>query len=104
MTRSQTQLHSDKSGDQQGAPNVWWAILVLVVITLLAFSNAAHDKLVLDDKMFVGTESIVELEDTGEAFSRDIWDKESVKSGLYLPLLLVTFDLETRLFGDWIFG
>ena len=36
---------------------------MLVVITLLAYSNAMHDKLVLDDKKFVGTESIVELED-----------------------------------------
>jgi tetratricopeptide (TPR) repeat protein len=104
MTHPQTQIHAHGPGEQQEAPNVWWAILVLVVITLLAYSNAAHDELVLDDKKFVGTESIVELEDTGEAFSRDIWDKNEVKSGLYRPMLLIFLDLETRLFGDWAIG
>lgn len=104
MTSSQTQKLEDKSFDSSQTLNVWWAILVLSVITVLAYSNAVHDELVLDDKVFVGSESILDLERNSEAFFRDIWKDKAVNSGLYRPLLLINFSIENRLFGDWIAG
>lgn len=104
MTRTQTHEFLNSPADEARTPSVWWAILMLAVITMLAFANAAHDELVLDDKVFVGPESTLDLKDNREAFLQDIWEKKSIKSSLYRPLLLINFSLENRLFGDWITG
>ena len=104
MTRPQIQQTEDKSAPRSQTMGVWWAIFVLSVITLLAYANAAHDALVLDDKVFVGPQSILGLESHSEAFFRDIWEKRGVNSGLYRPLLLINFNLENHLFQDWIIG
>ena len=63
MTRTQTHEFLNSPADEARTPSVWWAILMLAVITMLAFANAAHDELVLDDKVFVGPESTLDLKD-----------------------------------------
>lgn len=80
------------------------ALVMLTLVCLLTFINAWPDRLVLDDKAFAGTSSELELETLSEAFSRDVWEHRDKPSGLYRPLLLINFELETKLFGDWYAG
>ena len=80
------------------------SVILLTVITLLAFANAWHDSLVFDDKIHVGPDRLNALPVLYEAFQRDIWGNAHGGRGLYRPLLQITFELETRLFGDWLPG
>jgi tetratricopeptide (TPR) repeat protein len=80
------------------------ALVMLTLVAVLAFANAWPDRLVLDDRAFAGNASELNLQPLSEAFSRDIWEHRNKKSGLYRPLLLINFELETRLFGDWYVG
>ena len=82
----------------------WTALIVLTVVTLLTFANAAHDALVFDDKFFVGPNKNAQLDNLGDAFKQDLWGKNRRGKGLYRPLLLIKFELETRLFGAWLPG
>lgn len=79
----------------------WVAVAMLTVVTLLAFANGMPDALVFDDKAFVGPEAEQRLERLTEAFTRDVWSRPGFQGGLYRPLLLLDFEIESRLFGDW---
>lgn len=91
---------SEKTGADKVAQssNLLASIILLTIVTLLAFANAWHDSLVLDDKFFVGENSSMTLESLFHAFKIDVWMSNS---GLYRPLLLIFFQLETNLFGAW---
>lgn len=84
--------------------NTWVAVIVLTLVSLLAFANAAHDALVFDDKAFVGAGRISQLDSLPDAFNQDLWGSARQGKGLYRPLLIIEFELETRLFGDWLPG
>jgi tetratricopeptide (TPR) repeat protein len=92
----------EKTLDRQSS-NVWAAVIMLTLVTLLTFANALHETLVFDDKAFVGPERHARLDHLGDAFRSELWGKEGV-SGLYRPLLLINFELEDRLFGGWARG
>jgi len=91
------------SGDNNRS-TAWFSATILALVTILAFANAAHDELVLDDKVFVGAKQLVKVDSLQEAFTRDVWGNDRPGHGFYRPLMLVGFDLQTRLFGDWNAG
>lgn len=99
---SDTTPHPVRSADASGIH--WAPLIMLCLITLLATANAWHDTLIFDDKAFVGPDHPQALESLGDAFSRDLWGRDRQGSGLYRPLLLIGFDLQTRAFGDWTRG
>lgn len=81
------------------------SILMLTLVTLLAFSNTLKDNIVFDDKVFAGADRLNHLENPGDAFQRGLWGNEAGNGkGLYRPLLLINFEYENRLFGDWTKG
>ncbi|NNK50368.1 MAG: hypothetical protein HKO99_02095 [Xanthomonadales bacterium] len=84
--------------------NRWAPMIVLCLITLLASANAWHDTLIFDDKAFVGPQRFQPLDNLGDAFSRDLWGNTQSGFGLYRPLLLIGFEIENRIFGDWTRG
>jgi tetratricopeptide (TPR) repeat protein len=80
------------------------SVVLLTIVTLLAFANAWHDNLVFDDRAFVGPDRLAELPQFHEAFTRDVWGNAHAGKGLYRPLLLISLEVETRLFGEWTPG
>lgn len=79
-------------------------MLLLSLLTLLAHANAWHDAVVFDDRAFFGPDRRVVLESLPEAFERELWGGRGYGYGLYRPLLLIQFELENRVFGDWLRG
>jgi len=81
-------------------------LLFLVLITLLAYLNAWPDNLLLDDKVFsaAGRYSDMSLSDMSRFFSEDLWALHGGNSGLYRPLLVLSFALDAYIFGDWAAG
>ena len=77
---------------------------MLSLVTLLTFANSWPNSVVFDDKAFVGPDRLIKLESFGEAFTQDIWANSDTANGLYRPLLQVYFEVENRLFGDWLEG
>jgi len=90
---------SAPAGDNSRS-TAWVSAVVLALVTVLAFANAAHENLVLDDKVFVGAKQAVKIDSIQEAFTRDVWG-DRPGHGFYRPLLLISFDMQTRWFGDW---
>ena len=82
----------------------WVAVLLLTLLTLMAHANAWHDAVVFDDRAFFGPDRRVVLESLPEAFERELWGGGGYGYGLYRPLLLIHFELENRVFGDWLRG
>jgi hypothetical protein len=70
----------------------------------MAHANAWHDAVVFDDRAFFGPDRRVVLESLPEAFERELWGGGGYGYGLYRPLLLIQFELENRVFGDWLRG
>ncbi len=79
-------------------------MIVLVIVTLLAFANAWPENLVLDDKAFAGPGRSPDLDSLQYMFAEDVWVTAGTTTGLYRPLLLLDLSLESRLFGDWLAG
>jgi len=79
-------------------------IVLLTAVTVIAFANAWPDALVLDDKFFVGPERTRVLDDARMIFTQDVWGNPESSGALYRPLLLLSFSLENRIFGDWLAG
>ena len=94
-------VDTDRSPKPESRSRTWVAIIMLTVVTLMTFANSAPDALVFDDKVFVGPDAKHALEHPGEAFTRDVWDKPGIHGGLYRPLLMLNFEMESRWFGDW---
>ncbi len=81
-------------------------LILLVVVTFLAYANAWPDKLVWDDTIFAVSDRFSGLGLAGMArfFSEDVWAVTGFDSGLYRPLLLLSIMLDARLFGHWAAG
>ncbi len=75
----------------------WLAPIVVGVVTLFAYANAAPDAAVHDDRFFVQQ---WDSDDMGRYFERDVWGHTGVSSGLYRPLLLVSLTADSALYGD----
>lgn len=104
---------STHSGLWYGNPADWrrfrtrtLPLILLVVITILAYANAWPDTLVGDDTTFAVSDRFSGLGLAGMAryFSEDVWAVTGFDSGLYRPLLLLSIMLDARLFGDWAAG
>lgn len=104
MTEAPINPSAKKATSRGRRSRTWWAMIVLTIVTLLAYSNAAHESLVLDDKAFVGPGTKLGLQKPTDAFLVDIWEKSVVSSGLYRPLLMISFHFENRLFEQWPVG
>lgn len=76
----------------------WISLFILTVFTLMTFVNSWPDALVFDDRIHLGPQAEHRLEHLGDAFGRDLWNQGT---GLYRPLLMIDFELQNRLFGDW---
>ena len=83
-----------------------WSVVLLLVLAVVAYGNAVTGSLALDDASFAVHDRYAGLTiaDYGRFFSEDLWAASGVESGLYRPLLLVSFALDSALFGDWIPG
>ncbi len=81
-------------------------ILLLVLVTLIAYFNAWPDNLTLDDKVFAASErySSLSLSDVAQFFTEDLWAAAGGHSGLYRPLLLLSIAMDAYLYGDWAAG
>jgi len=86
--------------DAGGYQSLWFPLLMLGAVTLIAFANAWPDALVLDDKFFAGSGRFEGIDDIKRMFTKDLWNVGESSEGLYRPLLLLSLSLETRLFGD----
>jgi len=82
----------------------WFAILLIVAATLLAYANAWHGTLVYDDKFFIGLPHQPGLAEFGRYFTEDLWAASGMHSKLYRPVHLVLLALESRVYGDWYVG
>lgn len=97
LLRPRENEHGLESGRSQ---TLLVPIIMLMVVTVLAYANAWPDALVLDDKAFVGSQPLVVHENIKQMFTQDVWNDSDNTDGLYRPLLLLNLSLETRLFGD----
>jgi len=81
-------------------------LLILIILTSLAYINAWPDNRVLDDVTFAVAERYLalNLSDVVGFFSQDLWAADGANSGLYRPLLLVSIMIDAYLFGDWYAG
>lgn len=84
----------------------WFPWILLAVVTLFAYINAAPDVMVFDDKEFVSGGRFENLapSDFVAFFSQSLWEASGSRTNLYRPLLLVSFGVEAVLFGDWLAG
>lgn len=101
MVMSRSVDHESGPGGNSG---FLFPIIILVAVTVLAFANAVPDALVYDDKFFVGPDRASGLDDIKRIFADDVWNEADPSDGLYRPLLLLSFSLESRLFGSWLAG
>ncbi len=81
-------------------------VILLILITSIAYANAWPDNLVWDDTRFALNErfSGIGLADITNFFTEDLWAVEGFNSGLYRPLLLISILSDSLLFGDWMAG
>lgn len=81
-------------------------LMVLILITIVAYANAWPDTLVWDDGRFAVSERYLGLGLDGvlRFFTEDVWAIEGENAGLYRPLLLLSLMLDAHLFGDWAAG
>ena len=79
-------------------------LVLLAVVTILAYTNAAPDNLVFDDKYFVGPAPAAAHDSLQSMFANDVWHKFDLQTGIYRPLLLVNLSLENSLFKNWLPG
>jgi len=83
------------------------SLTILTAVTLLAFVNSWPDSLVIDDKFFVGPGRPDQLDSLYYIFTHDVWSTHEFytkPTGLYRPLLLLGFSMETWVFGNWLPG
>jgi hypothetical protein len=78
------------------------AALALGVLTALAYFNAAHDALVVDDASFPPQPESVNFASLLRVFREDTWAAARVTSGVYRPLALVFLQLESLLWGKYL--
>ena len=78
--------------------NASWAVM-LALITLAAFSNAAHDAFVYDDKFFAQDVAALDLQTVFRLFKEDAWAGTGTPSDVYRPLLLLSILGEHALHG-----
>lgn len=81
----------------------WFPWLLLLLVTALAYINAAPDVLVFDDKEFLAKGQFTDLlpSDFAAFFSQSLWEASGNTTKLYRPLLLVSLALESLVFGEW---
>lgn len=81
-------------------------LILLVLVTLIAYANAWPNNLVGDDPTFAVIDRFSGLGLAGVArfFANDLWAVNGFDSGLYRPLLLVSMMIDTHVFGDWVAG
>lgn len=77
-----------------------------MIVTALAYVNAAPDVLVFDDKEFLAGGQFSQLapSDFAGFFSQSLWEASGNTSKLYRPLLLFSLALESVVFGKWWTG
>ena len=79
-------------------------VVLLAVITCLAYANAWPNVLLVDDKLFVNYEAFSDFSAIPQYFTEDAWFARGLSSGLYRPLLFVSITLDANLFRDWVAG
>ncbi len=81
-------------------------LILLVLVTLIAYANAWPNTLVGDDPTFAVRDrfSGIGLAGVARFFVNDVWAVNGFDSGLYRPLLLVSMMIDTLVFGDWMAG
>jgi len=81
-------------------------LFYLVLVTLIAYSNAWPNSLTFDDNIFAqsGRYQDLGLGDIARFFTEELWSASGIDAALYRPFLLVSIALDAQLFGDWIPG
>lgn len=81
-------------------------ILILLLISILAYANAWPNNLTWDDAVFgIGNRlSGIEWTDVGRFFTQDVWAAIGLDTGLYRPILLMSISLDIEIFGSWVAG
>ncbi len=81
-------------------------LIILILITFIAYANAWPNNLVMDDVTFAVPERFqaLGLTDIFQFFTEDLWASTGAESGLYRPLLLISIMMDVHLFGDWVAG
>ncbi|MBT8070241.1 MAG: tetratricopeptide repeat protein [Gammaproteobacteria bacterium] len=84
----------------------WFPWVLLAFISLLAYANALHNVLALDDGAFLGGDRFDGLgpADFIRFFSQSLLEASANASSLYRPMLLVSVGSDNLLFGDWYVG
>ncbi len=68
----------------------WAAPLLVAILTLLVFSNAAPDAIVHDDKFFVPSRFRLDADSVVRVFHQHTWTSAGSSEGVYRPLLLLS--------------
>ena len=79
-------------------------VVLLTVITCLAYANAWPNALLVDDKLFVDYEAVSDFSAIPQHFGEDAWVARGLSGGLYRPMLFASIALDTNLFRDWVAG
>jgi len=79
-------------------------VVLLAVITCLAYANAWPNALIVDDKLFVNYEAFSDFSAIPRYFAEDAWFARGASGGLYRPMLFVSITLDANLFRDWFAG
>jgi tetratricopeptide (TPR) repeat protein len=81
-------------------------ILILFIISFVAYANAWPNNLTWDDGVFgMGYRlSGIGWDEVGRFFSQDAWASIGLDTGLYRPLLLASVSLDIEIFGHWMAG
>jgi tetratricopeptide (TPR) repeat protein len=79
-------------------------VVLLAVITCLAYANAWPNALLVDDKLFVNYQAFSDFSAIPRVFGEDAWVARGLSGGLYRPMLFVSITLDANLFRDWAAG
>jgi len=92
--------------DGEGLEAHLFPLIILIVVSVIAYANAWPDNLTLDDSIFSSGSpfSRFDLTDIGRIFGDDLWAAIGGGTGLYRPLLLISVAIDMQLFGDWVAG
>jgi tetratricopeptide (TPR) repeat protein len=80
------------------------AMLLIVVVVATVYANAWPNRLVHDDKYFVGSDRFATLSNVPRYFVENTWAASAADRGLYRPLFLVSTTLDARVHGNWYAG
>lgn len=103
---SNTELTPERLAKRERFRTRTLPLIILVLVSFLAYANAWPDELIWDDAVFAMGDRLsgVTWAELWQFFTSDAWASIGLETGLYRPLLMASVSLDILLFGQWKAG